>query len=552
MFVVGMLKGFGKFDRVYSWVWQISSPAFLRQNPSPTLHPTAAGIATTPPAVRQSVFSAQQLAAVAASLSKLPNPRQSQHWLAAEAAAARAAAIEAEGQQQRQLEYEGRLQLEEREVEERRYRASQDAAQVAEVERQCRRASQRGSREQLHVSAGEAGRASGAANSEGQQLSGFTVYTNGLQTTEFVDSGDGEVAQQRPQRVSQPALRHSASAPASAAGGDLDSQGSGVQWRSISTAALSSHCRGSELGAGEEVAMVQQRGSRASSQQRREHQQRSSLEQLAADGWEDQQAAAAAEAGRLQQHARQLSKLVLPGLDASQLDSLVRIGASQQSPDPHRCPLSSVEVLQQLLPPGWQAAVGAQWDSGINPLQSDADAELLLRELRAEWQRQGAGTATTRPASRPGSRRVSQDGRPPVAQSMAAAVGQQERPTEQGRGRGMRAGSEPPGLLQVPMFDGKVAGAGTWVRWVFGGGNLWVAARLLLCACSRLSLPYLAPVLILCFCSPPALQPLAGRHDGPQEGTQPAAGRRRAQPTQPHQGRVWDHGGSRLLRSHGG
>ena len=434
----------------------------------------AGGVATTPPAVRQSVFSAQQLAVVAASLSKLPNPRQSQHWAAAEAAAARAAAIEAgaqphdqhqhQQQEQRRLQYESRQQLEEREAAERRQRASCEAA---EAERQRRRASLRASHEQRQASGGGQ---SGAA-SRGQQLSGFTVYTNSMQSEGEEGAGagasadDGEVAHQPRARRSHAGLRHSASAPASA--GERDSQGSGVQWRSISSAALSSRSRSSEPGAAAAdhadtaAAHPQQRGSRASSQ----HQQRASL-RCSLD------AAAASEADdRLQQHARQLSKLVLPGLDASQLDSLVRIGASQASPDPHAHVVvpSSVEVLQQLLPPGWQAAVGAQWDSGINPLRSEPEAEMLLRELRAEWQRKGAGAGAPRPASRPasrpgsrpGSRRASQDGRPPLAASTVAAPARPEAPAG---GRGRRAGGEPLGLLQVPVFDGKVPGAGTWVR----------------------------------------------------------------------------------------
>ena len=74
-----------------------------------------------------------------------------------------------------------------------------------------------------------------------------------------------------------------------------------------------------------------------------------------------------------------------------QLDSLVRIGASMQSPDRHLMGSrhqSPVEVLQQLLPPGWEQAVG-QWDSSVNPLQSNANAEAFLSELHAEMQRQG-------------------------------------------------------------------------------------------------------------------------------------------------------------------
>ena len=153
------------------------------------------------------------------------------------------------------------------------------------------------------------------------------------------------------------------------------------------------------------------------------------------------------------------------------MDSLVRIGASQQSPDPHRSRHVSVEAPHPALPQG------PQWDSAINPLQSDADAERFVQQLRAEQQRPGGSRPSSRPASRPssrpGSRRASQDGPRPVAQSMAAVVGREE----PRHAPGMRAGSEPPApapqaarpadlpQLEVPVFDGgKVPGAGTWVR----------------------------------------------------------------------------------------
>ena len=137
------------------------------------------------------------------------------------------------------------------------------------------------------------------------------------------------------------------------------------------------------------------------------------------------------------------------------MDSLVRIGASQQSPDPHRSRRTSVAA-----PP---PAV-AQWDSAVNPVLSDADTEQPF---------QGASSRpSSRPGSRPGSRRSSQDAPRPVAQSMAVPARLREDT------RTARAGSEPPvaarqggrpgaelPLLQVPVFDGgKVPGAGTWVR----------------------------------------------------------------------------------------
>lgn len=151
------------------------------------------------------------------------------------------------------------------------------------------------------------------------------------------------------------------------------------------------------------------------------------------------------------------------------MDSLVRIGASQQSPDPHhRSQRNSADAPAQL-PAG-------QWDSTANPLlqlQSEPEGNRLLRGARGEWQQQGGSRPASRPGSRPGSRHPSQDGAP-VAQSMAAAVGRPQQVaaprgpragSEPPVGRqGPRAGSEPPPMLQVPVFDGKVPGAGTWVR----------------------------------------------------------------------------------------
>lgn len=121
---------------------------------------------------------------------------------------------------------------------------------------------------------------------------------------------------------------------------------------------------------------------------------------------------------------------------ALQLDSLVRIGASMASPDQHlrgtaggSRPQSPVEVVQQLLPPGWEQAV-AQLDNSINPLRSNANAQAFLSELHAEWLRQSCGG---------------------------------------GGGQGQRAGGEPPGY---DFYTGaKFPGAGTWVRWA-GTGKL--------------------------------------------------------------------------------
>ncbi len=81
-----------------------------------------------------------------------------------------------------------------------------------------------------------------------------------------------------------------------------------------------------------------------------------------------------------QQQIQRIARLVLPTLDASQLDSLVRIGASLPSPDM----LMSPEMLSQLLP--------KLWDSSANPLQSAAgplDVEQLLGQINSDQQPEG-------------------------------------------------------------------------------------------------------------------------------------------------------------------
>ena len=126
----------------------------------------------------------------------------------------------------------------------------------------------------------------------------------------------------------------------------------------------------------------------------------------------------------------------------------MRIGASQASPDPHP-PMSPVEVLQQLLPPGWQEAV--QWEGGaVNPLQSNAEAERFLLELRAEMGRQQAASHD----GTLGSMREQQEQWQAAVDATAAG------------GRGGRAGSEPPRRLDLHQLyaEGRVPGAGTWVR----------------------------------------------------------------------------------------
>lgn len=297
------------------------------------LHLAAAGgEATTPAAMRQSIFSEQQLAAVAASLNKLPRQPGGLSWRGgdvlpegglqvlqrvSEAEEAEAEAEHRHRQQQRRF----RASLE-REAE----REAAERAAAAEGQRAQRRASRRGSEQGSQREAAAVAQQRRSAASADQGLSGFTVYTNSLQAAEEYGAGDadaGEVAQ--PPRGSL-AARHPASAPASVAGGERDSQGSGVQWRSISSAALSTHSLGSlEAEGHEEEDEVRQRGrqsgrasqpgSRAGSQVRQQLDSLEAAAQAAAAGasWEQDQA------GRLQTYAKQLSKLMLPGLDASQV-----------------------------------------------------------------------------------------------------------------------------------------------------------------------------------------------------------------------------------------
>ena len=111
--------------------------------------------------------------------------------------------------------------------------------------------------------------------------------------------------------------------------------------------------------------------------------------------------------------------------------------------------MSPVEVLQQLLPPGWQEAV--QWEGGaVNPLQSNAEAERFLLELRAEMGRQQAASHD----GTLGSMREQQEQWQAAVDATAAG------------GRGGRAGSEPPRRLDLHQLyaEGRVPGAGTWVR----------------------------------------------------------------------------------------
>ncbi|KAL4451964.1 hypothetical protein ABPG75_007626 [Micractinium tetrahymenae] len=416
------------------------------------------------PPTRQSIFSKQQLAAVAASISRLPRQsvvalpplhEHNQQRASLEQQRRREEAEARERQllhQQEEQEMERLRQLRHEEEQARQYRASLEQARLAalqqqqaeeeaaEAERRARQR-QRGSRPASRQSSRERGcrapaaeeqraERAGRASLDADQLSGFTVYTNELEAANLEGLDEGEVA--RPEPPADRRLR--------------ESHGSGVEWRSISSAALSSRSARSEqaeeaAAAGAEHAHQQQaarrlhnsvRGSRGSSQQQRAQEQ--AVAAAGGAGQQQQQQEQGQQQGpKLRQHARQLSRLVLPDLDASQLDSLVRIGASMASPDQHlqgpgagSRPQSPVQVVQQLLPPGWEQAV-AQLDTSINPLCSNANAEAFLSELHAEWLCQSCG----------------------------------EGGASRGQGQGQRAGSEPPGYDFY--LGSKFPGAGTWV-----------------------------------------------------------------------------------------
>ena len=193
-----------------------------------------------------------------------------------------------------------------------------------------------------------------------REFSGFTVYTNKLH-----DSAElGEVAAPGPAAAGAGAGA-AGEAPAGGGEGSEARCGSAVAWRDISSAveaSLSSadfdRLRGSHDGAGEGGA--------------------------GGAGAEPQQPAALPE-GRQAQMQR-MARLVLPTLDASQLDSLVRIGASLPSPEM----LMSPEVLSQLLPRLWDGSAAPPPEGG-GP--ASPEVQQLLEELRG-----GAG-GTGEPAA---------------------------------------------------------------------------------------------------------------------------------------------------------
>lgn len=299
----------------------------------------------TVPPTRQSIFSKQQLAAVAASISRLPRQsvtalpplHEHNHQRASRERQRRREEAEARDQQ--------RLQEEDEQA--RRYRASLEQARLAALQQQQQaeeeaaeaerrvRQQRRGSRPASLWSSrkpgsrepaqdGQAERA-GRASPDADQLSGFTVYTNELEAADAREVDEGEVAQPEP-----PAERRL-----------RDSHGSGVEWRSISSAALSSRSARSEkaeeaaaAGAGQAFSREQQaarrshnslRGSRGSLQQQRVH------EQAAAAARAGEQPEPQQQGAKIRQHARQLSRLVLPDLDASQASQQGRVQLSRHA-----------------------------------------------------------------------------------------------------------------------------------------------------------------------------------------------------------------------------
>lgn len=186
-----------------------------------------------------------------------------------------------------------------------------------------------------------------------QELSGFTVYSNGL----------------------SPDCSGGCALPPLAEELDDDLGRSGVPWRDISTAASASvSLSGDEEWAAAATAQGRQRrsadGAPAGVGEAQVRASRPVHHGSQDNSGEAVAASAGHAAGRRQAHAARLARLVLPHLEASQLDSLVRIGASLQSPaDPDPDALSP-EALQEMLPP-------VVWESGVAP-------EELLHHLRVE------------------------------------------------------------------------------------------------------------------------------------------------------------------------
>lgn len=284
------------------------------------------------------MFSQQQLAAVAASISRLPRQSQAGPLVHAPQQPQEQRRRTSEGGHARSRESGVEAERQREQLAWRQQDQEQQAQLVRDAQRHERRRSQQEARESGRGQAAEARRQEcqpqvAAEGQQGPRLSGFTVYTNGLQSPEFGGADEGEVAHSPPPK--QPAPQ----SPSSSSGG-LDSQGSGVAWRSISSAALSSRSEGSageehaaQLGQKERVqrhsaARRQSQGSGAGSrgsphQHRRQRGSTGLLEAGAPppagpDDWVQHGGS-----HKLQQRAQHLPKLVLPGLDASQVRPVV-------------------------------------------------------------------------------------------------------------------------------------------------------------------------------------------------------------------------------------
>ena len=231
---------------------------------------------------------------------------------------------------------------------------------------------------------------------ESQQLSGFTVYSNELLAPEF-QQPTGPARQASAQRESQAATETE----------EEEERESSVAWRDISAAA--------SVGA---AASVDESGTLRRSVSSVPAGDSTAVGTAAAGtSWQGREAPAAHQGTeRRQQHAARLARLVLPHLDASQLDSLVRIGASLQSPD-EMPPLSPAD-LQQMLP-------GVVWESGVRP-------EELLHHLQREAAAAGG--------------------------ALVGGGAQLRRPSQQAHGR-----STPSELVLSEPYFPEVPGAGTWV-----------------------------------------------------------------------------------------
>lgn len=290
------------------------------------------------PPTRQSIFSKQQLATVAASISRLPcqsvislpplqGPNQQRASYEQQRRIEEAETREQQRlRQQEELELDRLQQLQQEGEQARRFRASLEQARLAalqqqqaeeeaaEAERQARQpwqgsrhASQHSSRERTAGAAPQAGQQpelADRASLDADQLSGFTVYTNELEAAEGVN--DGEVVQPEPHVERR--LR--------------DSHGSGVEWRSISSAALSSRSEQAEdaamVGPEQAVPRDQQAVRRSHNSLRGSHGRMQQQVHDQACGAEQQQLEPQ-QGAKLRQHARQLSRLVLPDLDSSQV-----------------------------------------------------------------------------------------------------------------------------------------------------------------------------------------------------------------------------------------